>query len=201
MSDAHADPALLARAIAGDPEAAGALWHRHRRWVAACALAHLADTAELDDVLQETALQMWRGLGELRDADSFRPWLRRIAVNAAHSVGRRSGVRQRHLRTLDEVERDFERAHREAREVNRVADDLADVLTRIRELPPHYREPLLLKAIDGLSQREIGAVLDVAETTIETRLARARRMLRERVDVDQHDTNDCHDASIRRAVD
>jgi RNA polymerase sigma-70 factor (ECF subfamily) len=47
------------------------------------------------------------------------------------------------------------------------------------ELPDGYREPLLLKAIQGLSYREIGRILGLPETTIETRIARGRRMLRE----------------------
>jgi RNA polymerase sigma-70 factor (ECF subfamily) len=48
-----------------------------------------------------------------------------------------------------------------------------------RRLPDGYREPLLLKAVHGLSYREIGRILGLPETTIETRIARGRRQLRE----------------------
>ncbi len=47
------------------------------------------------------------------------------------------------------------------------------------QLPDGYREPLLLKALHDLSYREIGEILDLPETTIETRIARGRRQLRE----------------------
>jgi RNA polymerase sigma-70 factor (ECF subfamily) len=47
------------------------------------------------------------------------------------------------------------------------------------ELPDGYREPLLLKAVEGLSYRQIGEIMDLPETTIETRVARGRRMLRD----------------------
>jgi DNA-directed RNA polymerase specialized sigma24 family protein len=48
-----------------------------------------------------------------------------------------------------------------------------------RTLPEGYREPLLMRCVRGMSYKQIGAVLDLPETTIETRIARGRRMLRE----------------------
>lgn len=48
-----------------------------------------------------------------------------------------------------------------------------------RDLPEGYREPLLMRCLKGMSYREIGEAMDLPETTIETRIARGRRMLRE----------------------
>lgn len=47
------------------------------------------------------------------------------------------------------------------------------------ELPEGYREPLLLKTLRDLSYRQIGELVGLPETTVETRIARARKMLRE----------------------
>jgi DNA-directed RNA polymerase specialized sigma24 family protein len=47
------------------------------------------------------------------------------------------------------------------------------------QLPDGYREPLLMRCIQGMGYREIGSVMGLPETTIETRIARGRRMLRE----------------------
>ena len=47
------------------------------------------------------------------------------------------------------------------------------------QLPDGYREPLLLKAVQGLSYRQIGHILGLPDTTVETRIARGRKMLRE----------------------
>jgi DNA-directed RNA polymerase specialized sigma24 family protein len=49
----------------------------------------------------------------------------------------------------------------------------------VARIPPIYAEPLLLQSTQGLTQRQLATLLDVPETTIETRLARARRMLRQ----------------------
>jgi DNA-directed RNA polymerase specialized sigma24 family protein len=48
------------------------------------------------------------------------------------------------------------------------------------ELPDGYREPLLLKCLQDMSYKQIGDVMGLPDTTIETRIARARRMLRDR---------------------
>jgi RNA polymerase sigma-70 factor (ECF subfamily) len=48
-------------------------------------------------------------------------------------------------------------------------------------LPPEYREPLLLRCVRALSYQQISEILELPVTTIETRLARARKMLREEV--------------------
>jgi len=48
------------------------------------------------------------------------------------------------------------------------------------DLPDGYREPLLLKCVQDMSYKQIGAVMGLPDTTIETRIARARKMLRER---------------------
>ena len=50
-----------------------------------------------------------------------------------------------------------------------------------RELPEGYREPLLMRCARGMSYTQIGAVLGLPETTVETRIARGRRMLRDLV--------------------
>jgi len=59
------------------------------------------------------------------------------------------------------------------------AEEARETLALLERLPPLYAEPLLLQATQGLSQRQIAELLDVPETTVETRLARGRRMLRQ----------------------
>jgi DNA-directed RNA polymerase specialized sigma24 family protein len=59
------------------------------------------------------------------------------------------------------------------------------ILDAARSLPEEYSEPLLLRAVQGLSYRAIGQIMELPETTIETRIARARRMLREALERQQ----------------
>ena len=167
------------RALAGEADAIAALWRAHRRWVAAVLLAHLPRDLELEDLLQETAMAMVRHLGTLRDPASLRPWLRTLALNALRSAARRRALERRVHRPLsphDEALADpapaRARAHAAAVEASQ------RLLALVQSLHADYREPLLLRSVHGMSQKEIAAILDLPETTVETRLARARRMLR-----------------------
>ena len=167
--------AVVVCAMAGDGVALRRLWQEHRRWVAAVLLAHKPAGAELDDLLQEVALSMLMNISTLRDAAKLRPWLRMIAVNAARATARRQRP----------IERLSHNGQHEARSANsadvEVADESNRVLQLALQLPPSYGEPLVLQAVRGLSVNQIAAILELPETTVETRLARARRMVRDQL--------------------
>lgn len=155
-------------------EALQDLWRRHRRWVAAILLAHKPRWADLDDLLQEVALAVVRKVGDLRDPRAVRPWLRTVAINAAHAAGR-SGLRR--SRDTSIVDEPIGAAGDDGRE--NPGEEGRQLMALAARLPDGYREPLLLKAVQELSYREIGQILGLPETTIETRIARGRRMLRD----------------------
>ena len=164
---------------AGNRADLGGLWCTHRRWVAAVLLAHKSRQAGLDDLLQDVALAFVKRVHEVRDGRSLRPWLRSVAINAAKSAARRGQVRARSAEPLDACLPDPAAPGAEDRAELR--ERLRRVLEAAGRLPVRYSEPLLLKALDGLSQREIAETLGLSEPAVETRLARARRMLRERL--------------------
>lgn len=180
------DPGLIARARDGDRSAQQELWRSHRRWVAAIVLAHRPRTIEVDDLMQDVAIRFISRLSTLRDPAAFRPWLRQIIINVCRGAAR--GVKPT-LRLVT-TERGHEPGEAVSAPLSR--DGRADeeparrdaaqlVLAQAMSLPPDYREPLLLRCVRGLTYQEIGSILGLPVTTIETRLARARRMLREEV--------------------
>lgn len=173
---------LAGGAIAGDESATQALWHAHRRWVAAILLAHKPRDAELDDLLQEVAVSMVKNIHTLADPGAVRPWLRTIAVNLARSAGRRQKVIRKVMPIVAAgAQRTAER--NEAIDGPAGCDDRGRrALELAQALAPEYREPLLLRAVRGMSYRQIADVMGVPMTTIETRLARARRMLKEQLE-------------------
>lgn len=174
-----------AAAIRGDADAMRRVWEANRRWVAGVLLAFKSRDADLEDLLQDVAMAFVRKVGEVREPEAIRPWLRAIAVNAARLDARRARSRpDRQPGTLrlagaeprehraEPPERLFEDAHRE---------EAQRVLRMAMDLPEAYREPVVLRCVRGMSYREISEVTGLAETTIETRIARGRRMLRERI--------------------
>jgi len=142
-------------------------------------LAHKPRDADLEDLLQLVAMQICRRISTLSEPRAFRSWLRTIAVNTAREEGRRHTRRRRSMLRLVGMERsrvggdagtdDPAGEHEESRRIYRAACSL----------PPGYREPVLLRCLRSMSYEQIGQAMDLPVTTIETRIARGRRMLRE----------------------
>lgn len=174
------DGTLVRAAMAGEPDATRLVWDRHRRWIAGVILAYKPRRADLEDLLQEVASVFVRRVGELRDPRALKPWLRTVAMNAARLSGRKLADQGRRESGLRLVAR--ERFHSPAtpQESSEVREEADRTLALALDLPESYREPLLLRCLQGMSYAEIGRILGLPETTIETRIARGRRMLRER---------------------
>jgi RNA polymerase sigma-70 factor (ECF subfamily) len=177
--DAHVDARGddVVAAISGDAEALQRVWNDNRRWVAAVILAHKPRWADLDDLLQEVAVSLVRKVGEVRDPSALKPWLRTVAMNASLASARSGRKRARDTGIEDDNTYRGRSVRPEVDSEDR--EEGRRLMVLAEKLPDGYREPLLLKALHDLSYREIGAILELPETTIETRIARGRRMLRE----------------------
>ncbi len=183
---------LVARARGGDHTALTALWELHRRWVAVVLLAHKPAEVELEDLMQDVAMTLITRIGDLRDEAGFRAWLRVVAVNAARAAARSAKIR-RMSRLPDGDDHGHEEPadqfplHGQAQPLGGAAtpqtspaqEDARLLIELSRQLPFEYREPLLLKSLQEMTYRQIGALLELPETTVETRITRGRRMLRE----------------------
>jgi len=186
MTESGQTERLATQAATGDRSALAELWRSHRRWTAAVLLAHAPRGAEIDDLLQEVALRIVRSISTLDEAARFQPWLRSIALNVARSAGRRQSVGDRILRPLRDADEEIPDRVEVRRQSART--ESARVLEHVLRLDPDYREPLLLKGVEGVSQRRIAEILGVPVTTVETRLARARRMLRQELEREDEPT-------------
>ncbi len=168
----------VAAAIAGDRDAMAALWRENRRWVAAVLLAHKCAEDSLEDLLQDVAMTMVSKISTVRDAAHVRAWLRTVAINTARASARSARARP-WLRAGRQVPVECAEPDRDQIAMD---DEARRLMQAARSLPDTYREPLLLRALHGMRGRQISALLGVAEPTVETRIARARRMVRERIE-------------------
>jgi len=141
---------------------------------------HLArNPDEAADLVQETYLRALRAADtfELRE-NGIRPWLFKILHNAFYS---RLAQQRRQVGGSDQMEDIVEPTPEEAPAWDLASLDWEYVDDRlkhaIQELPEHYREVLLLWAVEGLKYREIADVLDVPLGTVMSRLYRARTIL------------------------
>jgi len=177
---------LVAQAVDGDQDAVRRIWARHRRWVAAILIAHMPREAEVDDLLQDVATLVVSKIHGLRGGEAaLRPWLRAIAISVAKTRGRRTQVRKAGWLKLVNWAGGWSvdgEQQRDDAATTPLIEEGRRLMNLAKDLPDGYREPLLLKCVQGMSYKEIGEAMGLPDTTIETRIARARRMLRERAE-------------------
>jgi RNA polymerase sigma-70 factor (ECF subfamily) len=176
LSTDDGDHHLIAAAQRGERAALDAFVRRHDRWVRGVVYAALGNRAFLDDVVQQVWTNVWRQIGTLVDPLRWRGWLYRLARNAAIDMGEKA-ARERRLRvSWSEEPRTSRRAEPAA--VLGEAEGHRRVIGAIQGLPPIYREPFILRHVEDWSYAQIADALGLPVDTVETRLVRARRLLR-----------------------
>jgi RNA polymerase sigma factor (sigma-70 family) len=148
--------------------------HNFARW-----LVHNQNDAE--DLVQETYLKALRSFGSFQPGTNFRAWIFRILKNTFLSSRSRLGWR---ITVGMDSEEDFpalpvSSATPESQLIERSDSDA--VRCAIEELPVIFREVILLCDVEDASYREIAEILSIPIGTVMSRLARARRAVRETV--------------------
>lgn len=165
---AGADEALVVAAQRGDRAAFAELYRSYGRLVHGILLAH-APRHEADDLVQEVFLSVLDRMHTLRDPAAFGKWIAAIARNRARML------------------------HRGARRLVALPDDLPDpsaapasggigveeVLAAIHRLPQAYREPLVLRLVEGMSGAEIAERTGLTPGSVRVNLHRGMKQLRE----------------------
>ncbi len=151
---------------------------RNSGWVRSVAFGVLGNAEDLDDVCQCIWKNVWNKTQTITETSKWKSWLYIIARNVAVDSGRERTRRRRMAsRLLSESNGPAsagsasERAIREERK--------AVVFDAIARLPALYREPFVLRHLEEMSYKQISDVMSLPVDTVETRLVRARRMLRD----------------------
>jgi RNA polymerase sigma-70 factor (ECF subfamily) len=163
---------LLAACRRGDPRALEELVRLTQRRVYNLALRIVGRRHDAEDVMQEAYLRMFRGLAGFREEARFETWMHRIVTNAALNLLRRRGRFGDLLADDGEVDRPVP-------DRTDVVDGRDQLVRSIARLPEGQRLVLVLKDVYGLSCKEIGEELGIAEGAVKVRLHRARRRLKD----------------------
>jgi RNA polymerase sigma-70 factor (ECF subfamily) len=167
------DEALVRAAQHGDRVAFGTLYQRYARMVHGILLARVPRPAA-EDLLQDVFLQALPRLRTLRDVSRFGGWLAVIARNRANDYHRQGRP------TEELAESSGDSAAGSARE--QVADGIF-LLEALRSLPEAYREPLILRFVEGMTGPEIAARMGMKHGSVRVNLYRGMQMLRENLEV------------------
>jgi RNA polymerase sigma factor (sigma-70 family) len=167
---------LVAAARQGDREAFSLLVERYREIVFAYAFARLRSREEAEDLAQDVFARAYVSLPRLRGSNAWQPWLLRILRNLCWDALRRRRVRR--TEPLDVAW--LESSLSPEREV--LGEELRrDLNAAVAALPENLRVPFVMHFVSRCTHREIALTLDLPETTVVGRTARAVRILRQRL--------------------
>jgi len=170
------DASLASAACRGDQAAFAVLMRRHKGWLYQFIRRYVADRDEAYDVLQDSFVAAWRALSRFDTARPFEAWLRRIALNKCRDRGRRNSVRRAALRVLG-LGAVSESAAPAADSAAAADQALQRLQIAIANLPRQLKEPLVLTMLEGMSQKDAGALLGLNAKAVEMRVYRAKRQL------------------------
>jgi RNA polymerase sigma-70 factor, ECF subfamily len=173
--DAYAE--VLDRIRSGDPEAIDDLLLRAQGIARRYSLAICGSAPDRDDAMQEALLKTFRHAGQIREPRAFRAWLYRTVKNAC-LVGRRRKAFEAVARPDGEETEDVPDHATPADFALEAAETRRQIRSALARLRPAYREAVFLRDLEGLSTREVAAVLGITEANVKVRLHRAHAELR-----------------------
>jgi RNA polymerase sigma-70 factor (ECF subfamily) len=174
VTETEPEEFLIARAAKGDQRAFERLYRNHVDRVHGLCVRMTRNTASAEDCTQQAFIQAWTALPRFERRSSFATWLHRIAVNIV-LMQRRSAFDLVPAASPDELEDVF---------TLDTPVEVAEIEAAIDTLPDGARDVLILAGIYGYSHVEIAPMLGVAEGTCKAQLHRARRLLRERLNME-----------------
>jgi RNA polymerase sigma-70 factor (ECF subfamily) len=174
------DSSLIEIFNSGDRRGFEILLKKYQNRVANIAYSLTGQKDSVDDIAQEVFIKVYQNLASFRKKAKFSTWLYRITVNTSYNYLKKK-KRWVPLDSLDSDSSDFSQSpdygnlsskeleHRENQQLLKRA---------IENLPFKYRSVIILKEIEGLSYKDIAKSLRCRIGTVESRLFRARRLLR-----------------------
>ncbi|HEX2473979.1 MAG TPA: sigma-70 family RNA polymerase sigma factor, partial [Lacipirellulaceae bacterium] len=181
VSTAETDVALTAAALAGDRQAFGRIVERYQVLVSSIAYSAIGDVGRSEDLAQETFIVAWKNLASLAEPQKLKSWLCGIVRNLISNSRRREATNTAaHAQVIDTG---ADVAHKAAGPVEvAIRREEEALLWRVlADLPPNYREPLVLYHRGGQSVAEVADQLELSEEAVKQRLSRGRKVLKAEV--------------------
>lgn len=149
------------------------MYNQFGKMVYNVSLNYLQNLEEAEEATQDIFVKIHRKIEGFREQSSLKTWIYRITINHCMDVIK---SKKRRIRVL------FSRQNKEDDRIEfnhpgvilEQKQAVSEIFNQLNQLPPKQKGALLLKVIDGLSQKEIAEVLDLSEKAVESLLSRAR---------------------------
>ena len=163
---------MIARCRDGDRSAYEPLVKAHARRIFAICLSCLGNVHDAEDMAQQTLLNGFSKMRQLRDDERFGSWIGRIAKNLCIDFIRKQKLRYNSLSQDVVTDRDNAKAY-------------PALVRALAKLPEESRLVLMLFYFDGRSTKAIAETLSIRESAAQARLSRARKRLRKLLEAER----------------
>ncbi|PHS05444.1 MAG: RNA polymerase subunit sigma-24 [Blastopirellula sp.] len=168
------------------------LLQENNRWLRIAVYTRLRDPIAVDDVMQEVAVAVVKGIDSVRDVNRIRPWLYQVAIRQTLLYRRKLGRQRKAIPTETNNDTDNDTDTSRFDELSHrneptgidwlISEERQQMIQQtLAELPRRDAEILLLKYIEGWKYQQIAEHLGLSTSAIEARLHRARSRMREKL--------------------
>jgi RNA polymerase sigma-70 factor, ECF subfamily len=189
ISDAELD--LIKRSQNRDKLAFSELVEQHQQWLYAIAISHLRNFRDAEDVVQESLLNAWSKLSQLRDRTKFRHWMAKIVLNQCSNFRRSKYHTMIPITDLAEQEKLYiERTMVQLAQATQVSKEIKEEVGKyLDDLPKKYRTVLYLRYVSNCSLVEISRIMRISKRKVNSRINIAKRMLHRKLAYTSIDKN------------
>ena len=164
---------LVERCKRGDPQSFQQLYRQYSKAMYNTSLRIVNNTADAEDVLQESFLDAFRSLHDFHYRSTFGAWLKKIVINKSINILRKRrndfvDMESTELQAVTDDEPENEE------EMQYKAEEVKRMITR---LPDGYRTVLSLYLLEGYDHEEISQILNISHNTVRTQYVRAKQKL------------------------
>ena len=185
MPTNFSDKQLVTKSQQGDKRAFDMLVMRYQNRLSAVISRYCKSSLDTEDIVQESFIKAYRGIGNFRGDSAFYTWLCRIGINVAknHLISSARHLRASETSSTEEVENNYDSGSGFTDEVitaegNIFGDELIDIIqSALSSLPEELRIALTLREIEGLSYDDISSMMACPIGTVRSRIFRAREVL------------------------
>ena len=140
------------------------------------------DSIDINDIVQEVLLKISSKITQLKNPSYFKTWLNQIVINSYYDYLRKNKKHSKEI-NLEDISKEvvFNIEDKENNPQNSILNSELDFIikTSIENLPIHYKIPIALREIQGLSYDEISNITNTTVGTVKSRIARARALIKD----------------------
>lgn len=164
---------LIDKCKKGDRRAQEQLYRQYSNILFGICLKYSRNKSEAEDSLHDSFMIIFEKIGQYKSKGSFEGWIKRITINTVLQKYRK----EEYLKVVSDNVKEEVQVETEYADIG-----LQTLLKYIQELPNKYRMTFNLYVLDGYSHKEISSLLGTSPGTSKSNLARARMILKEKIE-------------------